>query len=58
MKGLSVILVLLGFVFLIAAIVVRVTWLPIVISGHPIKASSLLILANTAFILSLVFKKD
>ncbi len=58
MKGLSGILVLLGFVFLIVAIVVRVAWFPIVITGQPIKASSLLILANTAFILSLVFKKD
>ncbi|MCD6080245.1 MAG: hypothetical protein J7J54_02190 [Candidatus Omnitrophica bacterium] len=58
MKGLSGILVLLGFVILIVAVVVRVAWFPIVISGQPIKASSLLILANMAFILSLVFKKN
>jgi len=58
MKGLSGILVLLGFVILIVAVVVRVAWFPIGISGQPIKASSLLILANMAFILSLVFKKN
>lgn len=57
MKGLSGVLVLLGFVFLIVAVFVRVAWVPLVISGQPIKASSLLILANTSFILALLFKK-
>jgi hypothetical protein len=58
MKGLSGIMVLLGFVFLIVAVFVRVAWFPLVISGQPIRASSLLILANTSFILALLFKKD
>ena len=46
-----------GCLLLLAAVVLRITWFQIVIAGKPIQAISLVILANTSFLLALLFKK-
>ncbi|MCM8758143.1 MAG: hypothetical protein NC900_05355 [Candidatus Omnitrophica bacterium] len=57
MNTLSKILVILGFFLIIWALVLRVGLIPFLISTKPIKPSSLLILANSCFILAVFFKK-
>jgi hypothetical protein len=57
MTNLSKLLVVLGCLLLFAGIVVRITWLPIMVTGSPIQSISLVILANTSFILACLFKK-
>jgi hypothetical protein len=57
MKGLVKLFVLVGILLIVLACIMRLTWLPIVISGKPIKASSLLILANTSFLFALLSRK-
>lgn len=47
----------LGCLLLLLAIVMRLAWIPIVITGKPVQAVSVLILANTSFILAILFRK-
>lgn len=57
MKGLAKLFVLVGILLIVLACVMRLAWLPIVIAGKPIKASSILILANTSFLFALLSRK-
>lgn len=48
----------LGCVFLLIAIILKITWFPfILISGKPLRPIEMVILANTFFILAILFKK-
>ena len=57
MKNLGKLLIVVGVVVILAAIIVRVGRIPVIVSGKSIKASSMLIVANTAFLLALLIKK-
>jgi hypothetical protein len=57
MKKIFVFFVIVGFLLILAALILRISQIPIIISAKALKASSLLILANTSFILALLFKK-
>jgi hypothetical protein len=57
MKDKSKVFLILGCFLLIIAAALRITQFPIIISTTALKASSLLHLANTAFILAVLFKK-
>jgi hypothetical protein len=57
MKNLNKLLIVVGIILILAAIVVRVGMIPIIVSGRSIKPSSMLIVANTAFLLALLTKK-
>ena len=53
----SKILVIIGLLLLLVALAVRINLFPIMIASDTVKGSSLIILANTAFILALLTKK-
>ena len=57
MTNLTKMFVAIGCLLLLVAVVLRFAIYPIIIATRPIKPSSLLILANTAFILGVFFKK-
>jgi hypothetical protein len=57
MKNLNKLLIVVGIILILAAIVVRVGMIPIIVSGSMIKPSSMLIVANTAFLLALLTRK-
>jgi len=49
--------IVIGCLFLLLAVFLRLTWFPIVIAASPLKSGSFLILANTAFLVALLCKK-
>lgn len=57
MKNLSKWLVVIGCALLLLAVVSRLTWIPIIVSGKAIKYISLIVLANTCFLLAVLSKK-
>ncbi len=57
MTGLSKLLLVVGILSILGGIALRITMIPLVISGFPIKPSTLLIGANTCFLLAILFKK-
>jgi hypothetical protein len=57
MTNLTKLFLTVGCVLLLVAMVLRITWFPIIVSARPIHYASLLILANTSFILACLFKK-
>ena len=57
MTNMSKVFIALGCLLILAAVVLRLTWFPIVVTTRPIQSISLVILANTAFLLALLFKK-
>jgi len=57
MINLTRLFITVGCLLLLLAVVLRITWIPIIVSARPINLLSLVILANTCFILACVFKK-
>ena len=57
MNNLTKLLIAVGIILILSAVVLRVTMIPIIVSGMKIKPSSMLIVANTAFLLALLTRK-
>ena len=57
MTIISKLLIGIGCLLILAAVVLRLTWFPIVVATRPIQSISLVILANTTFLLAILFKK-
>ncbi len=57
MKGLSLLCLVVAGLILITTVAFRFTMTPLVVSGHPVDAKSLLILTNTFLLFSLLFRK-
>jgi hypothetical protein len=57
MKDKTKFFLILGCLLLVVAAVLRITQFPVIVSTTALKPSSLLQLANTAFILAVLFKK-
>jgi hypothetical protein len=57
MTKVSKLFTIIGCLLILAAVVLRIALVPIIISERPIQTISLLILANTAFLIALLFKK-
>ena len=57
MTKISKLFIVIGCLLILAAVVLRITWFPIIVATRPIRSISLVILANTAFLLALLFKK-
>ena len=57
MKNLGKLLIAAGIILFLIAVIVRVGRIPVIVSGKSIKASSMLIVANTAFLLALLTRK-
>ena len=57
MSMLSKIIIVLGFVALAIGVIARLALVPITIASLPAKPSSFFVLANTLFLIGLVFRK-
>ena len=57
MSMLSKIIIVLGFVALAIGVIARVALIPITIASLPAKPSSFFVLANTHFLIGLIFRK-
>jgi len=57
MKNLSNFFIVLGCLLILVALILRLTGFSFMVTMKAIKPSSLLILANTSFILAILFKK-
>ena len=57
MTNMSKIFIILGCILILVAVILRTTMCPIIITARPIKPSSFIILANTAFLLAILFRK-
>ncbi|MBL7081780.1 MAG: hypothetical protein ISS44_04365 [Candidatus Omnitrophica bacterium] len=57
MTNTSKLFIAIGCLLILAGIALRVSLLPIVITGRTIRPISLVILANTSFLLAILFKR-